>query len=310
MNMSIVEKLSEILLNEDKKYPMYQRYRALFSLKGLGTPEAVDLIIQALGKENESELFKHELAYCLGQLQDERAISTLKGLVSDSSEFVMVRHEAAESLGAISNLECIEFLKQHLADPCKELAHTCEIAILKIKHDHSVNGGSSEIHSEKANNDKSKYGPIDPAPAETKVTDVSELKQILCDQSLDLWTRYKAMFALRDINTPEAVEALGTALLNDTSSALFRHEIGFVFGEMGRTESVPYLQHALNKLDEAPMVRHEAAEALGAVIGEEKALETLKEYAADKCQVVRESCEVAIDMYNYENSKEFQYAII
>ncbi|OMH82899.1 Deoxyhypusine hydroxylase, partial [Zancudomyces culisetae] len=77
---------------------MYQRYRALFSLKGLGTPEAVDLIIQALEKENESELFKHELAYCLGQLQDERAISTLKGLVSDSSEFVMVRHEAAESL--------------------------------------------------------------------------------------------------------------------------------------------------------------------------------------------------------------------
>lgn len=70
---------------------------------------------------------------------------------------------------------------------------------------------------------------------------------------------------------------------------------------------VPQLTAALRSRAESPMVRHECAEALGA-IARPSCLETLRAFAGDEEQVVRESCEVALDMYEYENSAQFQYA--
>ena len=54
-------------------------------------------------------------------------------------------------------------------------------------------------------------------------------------------------------------------------------------------------------------VRHECAEALGA-IGTPECLKLLSEYGSDQARVVRESVEVALDMCEYEQSAEFQYA--
>ncbi|PVU87552.1 hypothetical protein BB559_005987 [Furculomyces boomerangus] len=299
---SALSELQSIILNEKNNVPLFQRYRALFSLKGLGTEEAVDIIIKSIKAEKDSELFKHELAYCLGQLQNKKAIPVLIDLIKDPNEFVMVRHEAAESIGAISESETIEILKDYLNDPCKELADTCLLAIEKIKYDHSE-------ESKKVDQGVNIYGSIDPTPATTETKDISELKNILCDQKRDLWSRYRAMFALRDINNDEAVEALSEALESDKTSALFRHEIGFVFGEMQHPKSAHVLKRVLGNATEAPMVRHEAAEALGSIASDE-VFSVLKEYLNDRNDVIRESCEVALDMYEYENSNEFQYAII
>ena len=57
------------------------------------------------------------------------------------------------------------------------------------------------------------------------------------------------------------------------------------------------------------MVRHEAAEALGGIATPE-CIHNLKEWMArdDSPQVVKESCQIAVDMWEYENSGEFQYA--
>ena len=55
------------------------------------------------------------------------------------------------------------------------------------------------------------------------------------------------------------------------------------------------------------MVRHECAEALGAIATQE-CMQILEEYLKDKERVVKESCEVALDMCDYANSDEFQYA--
>ena len=55
------------------------------------------------------------------------------------------------------------------------------------------------------------------------------------------------------------------------------------------------------------MVRHEAAEALGS-IGKEECLSVLQRYSEDGERVVKESCEVALDMLEYESSEQFQYA--
>lgn len=110
------------------------------------------------------------------------------------------------------------------------------------------------------------------------------------------------MFALRNIGTPEAVSALCAGFKDD--SALFKHEIAFVFGQMLDPLSVPALIEVLRDGTESDMVRHEAAEALGG-IGSEECLPHLQEWAKreDSPTVVMESCVVAIDMWEVRISR-------
>lgn len=74
------------------------------------------------------------------------------------------------------------------------------------------------------------------------------------------------MFSLRNRGTEEAVLALCEGF-ND-QNALFRHEIAYVLGQMQHQASVPALTKVLHNEVEHRMVRHEAAEALGAVGGD------------------------------------------
>ena len=55
------------------------------------------------------------------------------------------------------------------------------------------------------------------------------------------------------------------------------------------------------------MVRHEAAEALGA-IGDLRSMSVLEEFIDDESIVVSESCEVAIDLLNWVNSNRLDYS--
>ena len=82
------------------------------------------------------------------------------------------------------------------------------------------------------------------------------------------------------------------------SSSGIRHEIAFVFGQLLSPHSVPALLQVLQDSQESDMVRHEAAEALGGIATPE-VLPYLKEYMTreDAPVVVRESCQVALDMY-------------
>lgn len=54
--------------------------------------EAIEWISKAFS--DESALLKHELAYCLGQMQDRQAIPTLTAVLKDTQQEPMVRHEA------------------------------------------------------------------------------------------------------------------------------------------------------------------------------------------------------------------------
>lgn len=77
-----------------------------------------------------------------------------------------------------------------------------------------------------------------------------------------------------------------------------RHEIAFVFGQLLSPHSVPALLAVLRDARAPDMVRHEAAEALGGIATPD-VLPVLQEWAArpDAPRVVRESCEVAVDMW-------------
>lgn len=144
---------------------------------------------------------------------------------------------------------------------------------------------------------------------------VDELEKTLMDTNSPLFLRYRAMFALRDLASPPdlptavpAVHALAKGFADP--SALFRHEIAFVFGQLSHPASIPALTTALSNVEEASMVRHEAAEALGSLGEEEGVEDILKKFLYDKEKVVRESVIVALDMADFEQSNQTEYALI
>ncbi|KAJ7175988.1 armadillo-type protein [Mycena filopes] len=310
-----LQTLSDSLLNTSGAVLLHSRFRSLFTLKSLKTEDAVRVI--SAGFNDPSALLKHELAYCLGQMKKLSALPALERVLRDTGEDPMVRHEAAEAMGAISASASLPILREYLTDSNRSVRETCEIAIAKIEWDNSDEG---RRHAESLSDSSIPlYTSIDPAPPSSgllagtpKAEDVSDagiqaLEGKLLDTKLPLFQRYRAMFALRNVGTPAAVDALAAGFSDE--SALFKHEIAFVFGQLLSPHSVPALLTVLENSAESEMVRHEAAEALGG-IGTPEVLPHLKEWMAreDAPLVVRQSCEVAIDMWEHENSDEFQYA--
>ncbi|KAJ8080471.1 deoxyhypusine hydroxylase [Marasmius tenuissimus] len=330
-----LKNLEESLLNTSGNVPLHNRFRSLFTLKSLKSEQAVQIISK--GFQDPSALLKHELAYCLGQTKKTSALPVLEAVLRDANEDPMVRHEAAEAMGAISSVDSIPILKEFLNDPERAVRETCEIALDRIKWDQSEEGRkvldtqADEEHIpsvftltffKKINTQAVPlrlYTSIDPAPATSKLIfgapkpedvtqdNIDTLRSQLLDTKIPLFERYRAMFALRNIGSAAAVDALAAGFSDD--SALFKHEIAFVFGQLLSPHSVPALLNVLRDSKESDMVRHEAAEALGG-IGTPEVLPHITEWMnrEDSPQVVKESCQVAVDMWEYENSGDFQYA--
>lgn len=273
--------------------------RAIFGLKSSNTTSSIHALEECL-LTDESALVRHEAAYALGQTRNKSCIDTLIRVLRDLKEDVMVRHEAAEALGAIGCSSALSALKEYTGeDIAREIRETCELAIARIEWEGQT-GGPSKTGG---------YGSVDPVGG-VKQGDVSELEQVLCDEKRNIKERYEAMFGLRNLGGKEAVRALCKGLENEKleeGSALFRHEICYVLGQMGNEESMECLERVLRRKGERDMVRHEAAEAIGA-IGGDKGIKILKEFKEDEEEVVRESVEVALDVEEYVNGKELHYA--
>ncbi|XP_011143417.1 deoxyhypusine hydroxylase [Harpegnathos saltator] len=280
------------VLNDSAK-PLTERFQALFALKDIGGATAINQIHACF--KDQSALLKHELAYCLGQMQDAAAISILTSVLEDLSQEPIVRHEAGEALGAIGEPTVIPLLEKYSKDPIPEVAETCELALSRFRW--------LESNSNTEDSQKNSYWTVDPAPP-AEITDVDVLREILLDQSESLFNRYRAMFSLRNLGTTESILILTEGL--KVGSALFKHEVAFVLGQLQRKASVPGLQASLEDTDENEMVRHECAEALGSIATPE-CYEILNKYLNDSNRVVRESCVIALDMCEYENDMELQY---
>jgi len=289
-----VQELQTTLL--DTTLPISKRFRCIFTLRNLKTIGAIEAL--ALGLHDKSALLKHEIAFCLGQMEDPHAIPILIGVLRNKEENSMVRHEAAEALGAIAQPDSIDVLREYQNDPVIEVAETCQIAIDRIQWVQENKKRSKSLPAKL-------FDSVDPAPAFEDSIPTEQLKSIFLNTSLSLFERYRAMFSLRDRGDTESVLALAEGLSD--KSALFRHEIAYVMGQLQHPAAVKSLSKTLNNNSENPMVRHEAAEAIGSIATEDS-LPLLSGYLQDKADVVRESCLVALDIQEYNNSEQFQYA--
>jgi len=309
VNDGELQSVSELAARlEEESHPVSSRMRTLFGLKELAKREslasedvqreAVRALAQAM-KRDSSALVRHEAAYVLGQTENVMAVEYLSEVLDDRGEEPMVRHEAAEALGAIATDDCARILEQYVEDEEVVVRETVEIALKRCE----------KVGSDPALCSKHDvYQSVDPAPAlRESARSAAELKETLKDQSVPLFERYEAMFTLRNLanRSVEAVHALCEAFQDP--SALFRHELAYVLGQVQSPSSVEALSRVLLDKNEHAMVRHEAAEALGSV-GNLESEEVLRKFLRDEAAVVRESCEVALDITDYNVSSNFQYA--
>ena len=355
----------------DQSRPIRDRFRALFTLRSMtGRPGAADALISALAMKTNNNnsnddddpaflaaakttktcrlradaLFRHEVAFALGQMQSKKATSALISVLKNECEHGMTRHECAEALGAIGDDSAVDVLREMHEDEtqCREVRETASLALRRIEHvtkkkkkKKSAAIVGARVGSKKEttavgiaekddddDDDVRRAYSVDPVPAMDASVETDTLAAIILDDTADIWERYGAMFALRNraqetfglAKTREnerVVElcssTLGKTLRSETvHSALLKHEICYVLGQLREDDDNDIAREALFDCLEDPnehaMVRHEAAEAIGSR-GGAGAEALLRKYLSCEDRVVRESCEVALDMLK-ENQEE------
>lgn len=106
-------------------------------------------------------------------------------------------------------------------------------------------------------------------------------------------------------NPASASRPTPTEEFNDTHvhSPLLRHEVAFVLGQLRNAQACATLEEVLRDVNDDVMVRHECAEALGA-IGDVRSIPLLEALASDATgndlEEIQQTCEVARDFLNWK----------
>ena len=119
------------MILDNEKYDLFERYRALFTLREINTEEACIAVCQPLKPENSrtcSELLKHEVAFVLGQMEDVfmPAVPYLLECVENPEEAPIVRHEVLICLG--QNLDDKAKIEHFLLNPDLLVSQSAEAA--------------------------------------------------------------------------------------------------------------------------------------------------------------------------------------
>lgn len=121
----------------DSKQSLWNRYRAMFKLRDLNTNESILALGQGL-KCDDSALFRHEVAYAMGQTRNPAGVPALRSGLENLQESHLVRHECAEALGGIGTIECEKLLQKYIEDNEREVRETCIVAMDKNDYENLV----------------------------------------------------------------------------------------------------------------------------------------------------------------------------
>ena len=180
-----------IKLLRDKEWTV--RQAAASTLQAVGDARAQDALIQAL--EDETSGVRVAAASSLGKIGDQRAVGPLINHLSDSNPDV--RAAAAQSLGSIGDTQAIDSLKGLLNDTDPKIRESAAQALDKLGEPlelliHKTLMGSQEALKELVTKNDRRA--------------ISAFIQALNDP--DPKVRSTAAYALGELNSPEAVDAL------------------------------------------------------------------------------------------------------
>lgn len=135
----------------DLQMSLYDRYKAMFALRNRSMfaktdkekEDAVHALSRGLLDKNQGALFRHEVAFVLGQISHPASVPYLKEAMADFSLHDMVRHEAAEALGGVGNEESLEALTEYLKNDKEAVIvrESCEVALDAAEYWKQFGGG-------------------------------------------------------------------------------------------------------------------------------------------------------------------------
>lgn len=123
--------------------------------------------------------------------------------------------------------------------------------------------------------------------------------KVLNDPNERLSNRFRALFSLKNLaeTSDNAIIEMGKSFCD--SSELLKHELAYCLGQTKNKQALEILRSVLNDNKQEPVVRHEAAEAIGA-IGPADLEEYLKKMEQeDKDIEVRETAHLAYERIKY-----------
>ena len=293
--------------------------------------ELAYILGQMMGVRDEHFLDSQKISEIKSRKSWNLVRENLESTLLDTNRNSIVRHEAGEALGAMLSVESLEIL-QRLSNPDNEkfpeVVDTCQLSVGRITFYQNLVEKAGQGVKNSSLPILNAFSSVDPAPPKNlldhsgaKISTENLIKNAaigLLDQNKNIFQRYQCMFELRNeicsgnlknhhnlIKT--AVDSINQAL-HCTSSALLRHEIGYVIGqilslgeeELGKNniENIcDSLEKSVRNNDEHGMVRHESAMAFGE-IDNEKSRSLMKEFSNEnvKSDILRDSCVVALNM--------------
>lgn len=117
----------------------------------------------------------------------------------------------------------------------------------------------------------------------------------LTNPNITVKDKYDTLFHLKAHDTYEAVQALISNYNALMGSELLQHEMMYILGQIDKPFVIDFLISVLNSENEAPVVRHEAGEALANYHGDkERILIELEKFVNSEVSVIRSTARIAI----------------
>lgn len=140
---------------------------------------------------------------------------------------------------------------------------------------------------------------------------VDECIQILKNPKSSIEDKYDAIYQLRNWKTEEALEAMRITYSYLNKSELLEHEVMYVFGQQISDSSLDFLFQVLHDPSAAPVVRHEAGEALGNFIKQkDRIIPELRKYWDSDIEALKSTVRLSItklENYNPSNNQFDKY---
>lgn len=283
------------------------KYVAMMTLRTIGSPEAAKILEEGYPLLGTSELLRHDVMYCMGQMRAPNSLKFLLERMNDEEEKSIVRHEAGEALANYHQLasQLIPEMKKHWDSTDELLKSTVRVGIGKLE----TYGPNSRYGL--------KYGgTIEPAEPFNEQEVREYLKSLGCEvpqdkadllnliektllrdySEVDEFPKYRMVYFLRDLADQRSKEILCTLLKAENRkviSPLLRHELCFIMGQINQGDKI--IQDRLKEVsldtEEHPVVRHEAILSFYEVTQDEAFIE---QFMKHENQLIRESVEVAV----------------
>lgn len=127
------------------------------------------------------------------------------------------------------------------------------------------------------------------------IKSIEECSKILSSPTETVENKYDALFHLRSIPTTEACQALIDSYAYLGDSDFLKHDVMYALGQNMQPVSIDFLLAAVHNPSEAPIVRHEAAEALANFGGErDRLIPELRKYWDSDIDVLRSTVRLSI----------------